>query len=612
MRIHVLTRVLLVFGFFSWLHSPLPASAQQAFWTETLLDSFATGAGVEAFDVEFYTDAENDGSIILARATENFALDKSAVDNNANDASAVLDDNISTFWTSGTVNDVGYHLIIDLQAVRLVERINILGSILDPTNKRMKGYLIEVSLNQSSWTTVASNDDNQDKDIYTSFDPIQTRYIRITITKSDQLNWTFIGDVQVFGSGYSSAGYYNSKVKDLGQVVNFSYASWRSEIPPDTYLNLQFRTDSLEVIGEQVVIEDSTILAHGRVVAGFERISNAPGDTVYVRDVDYSIDYTTGVIKRISTRIGFGTTLRVDYRVWSNWSPEYSDAEGVLFAVVEPRQFVQYRVNLRTFSLDTPRLDEITLHYSTAPVAYKAEGTVTPAEVEILKPAKLTFRFDLQFEAANLGCDTVKIAVPSLAKVTEIRWQGQPLSSSEYVDLTTNKEICIAFDLPVFEIPTATLEIDFNITLFSSENDFPALILSETTPLNPQFVEQSGVGWHVSTTGIPEAPLVSVEIKPNPFSPNGDGIFDEATISFFVAKISTAKLLTVKVFDLNGDVLRTLRDELAPAGPPEPDIIWDGRDEWGSLVLPGPYLLQVRLRTDSGDEVRTKIVTVAY
>ena len=109
-----------------------------------------------------------------------------------------------------------------------------------------------------------------------------------------------------------------------------------------------------------------------------------------------------------------------------------------------------------------------------------------------------------------------------------------------------------------------------------------------------------------------KAPLVSVEIKPNPFSPNGDGIFDEATISFFVAKISTAKLLTVKVFDLNGDVLRTLRDELAPAGPPEPDIIWDGRDEWGSLVLPGPYLLQVRLRTDSGDEVRTKIVTVAY
>jgi hypothetical protein len=302
----------------------------------------------------------------------------------------------------------------------------------------------------------------------------------------------------------------------------------------------------------------------------------------------------------------------MSYRVWSDWSPEYREGADVLFKVLEPRQYIQYRVNLSTLSLETPRLDEISIDYSTAPVAFKAEASVSPTEVEILKPALLTYKVDFQFNNSDLGCDTIKITTPSLAKVEEIRLSGQAVTTSEYIDLSTSKELCLVFVQPIKQIPTVDLEIDFTITLFSSENIFPSTILSSGTPINPQFVEESQYTWHVGTSGIPEAPLVSTEIKPNPFSPNGDGIFDQTTISFYVAKISTPKSLTVRVFDLNGTMLRNLRDETVPAGPPEPDIIWDGRDESGSLVLPGPYLIQIRLKTDSGDEVITKIVTVIY
>jgi hypothetical protein len=587
-------------------------NAQNITWTESLLDSFQTGLGIETFDVEFYADDQNDGAIILARATENFALNKTALDNKDADASAILDGNISTFWTSGTVNDIGYYIIIDLKAVRLVERVNILGSILDPLNKRVKGYLLEVGLDRSSWTTVASNDNNTDQDIFINFEPVQTRYVRITITKSDQLNWTFIGDVEIYGSGHASAGYYISKTKDLGQVVNFEQAHWQAEIPPETELTLQFRTDSTEVMDEQVIIEDTTFIATIPVVPGSEMITNLAKDTLFVRNFDYTIDYKTGKIIRTSLRIGYGVSLLVTYRGWGEWSPEYQDGNGVLFQVIEPRQYVQYKANLRTLSLETPKLNEISIEYSTAPVAHRAEGSTRPSEVVILKPTRLTYRLDFQFDEFDSGCDTLRVSVPSAAKVQEIRLQDQPLPELDYVDLSTTRMIVVAFAQSIKVVPSAELEVDFDITLFLSENNFPATIHSTATPANPQYVEESPLGWFVGTTGIPEKPLVSVEVKPNPFSPNGDGVFDQTTISFYVAKIAITRLLSVKIFNLNGDLVRILREELAPAGPPEPQITWDGRNTSGSLVLPGPYLVQVRLQTDAGDEVVTKTVVVAY
>jgi hypothetical protein len=179
-----------------------------------------------------------------------------------------------------------------------------------------------------------------------------------------------------------------------------------------------------------------------------------------------------------------------------------------------------------------------------------------------------------------------------------------------FEDFSDREKIKVGFSQPIVADSSATLEIDFTTTLFFSENEYPAQIISNGTPDNPQFVEQGDSTWTVNTIGIPTGTLVSVQAKPNPFSPNGDGLFDETIISYFVAKIAYPQPVSIKIYDLSGDKIRTLRDQRDPAFFYE--IPWDGRDDSGDLVLPGVYIYQVRVTTDSGTEVVTKTITVQY
>jgi flagellar hook assembly protein FlgD len=101
-----------------------------------------------------------------------------------------------------------------------------------------------------------------------------------------------------------------------------------------------------------------------------------------------------------------------------------------------------------------------------------------------------------------------------------------------------------------------------------------------------------------------------VTAVPNPFSPNGDGVFDYTNIKFFAAKLTLPRRISVKIYNLEGDLIKVLIDESNPARPY--NVSWNGTDRNGNLVRPGIYIYQVRVHTDLGDEVVTKTVTVAY
>ena len=55
--------------------------------------------------------------------------------------------------------------------------------------------------------------------------------------------------------------------------------------------------------------------------------------------------------------------------------------------------------------------------------------------------------------------------------------------------------------------------------------------------------------------------------------------------------------LVVKVFNLRGELVRTLLDEARPAGPTA--VIWDGTDGRGRAVASGVYFYEAR----TGDRV---------
>ena len=104
--------------------------------------------------------------------------------------------------------------------------------------------------------------------------------------------------------------------------------------------------------------------------------------------------------------------------------------------------------------------------------------------------------------------------------------------------------------------------------------------------------------------------LVSnIRIGPNPFTPNGDGINDEMTVSLDVQRLVTPKPVRLEIFDLSGRRLHLIERELASGGYSQQ---WDGRDDNGQLVPPGIYILSISTDADDAGKAQPHIVSVAY
>ena len=98
-------------------------------------------------------------------------------------------------------------------------------------------------------------------------------------------------------------------------------------------------------------------------------------------------------------------------------------------------------------------------------------------------------------------------------------------------------------------------------------------------------------------------------VGPNPFSPNGDGINDQMTISFDVQRLLTPKQVQLEVFDLNGRRLRSIELMLSSGGYARQ---WDGRSDSGQIVPPGIYVLRIETDADDAGGALMRTIAVAY
>ncbi|MBD3425208.1 MAG: hypothetical protein GF417_12295 [Candidatus Latescibacteria bacterium] len=109
-----------------------------------------------------------------------------------------------------------------------------------------------------------------------------------------------------------------------------------------------------------------------------------------------------------------------------------------------------------------------------------------------------------------------------------------------------------------------------------------------------------------------------VTFSPNPFSPNGDGVYDETSISFFLTEEAT---VTIEIFDIEGNRVRRLIEREPYTAEDSRDnqprrvtgIIWDGRNNMGGTVPFGIYICRFTVTYQMGGGTRTirKNVAVA-
>lgn len=447
----------------------------------------------------------------------------------------------------------GSSLRIDLQAIRVVNRVVMRTFPNNSPNFRVRGYSIFVGLDTLTMKKVKQVAENELATTNDFFDPDTARYVQIVVDRQDPsltnpFSTTF-GEIEVYGIGYLSRGRFTSRVRDAGQQVNWGTAGWRAVTPPGTMVTMQFRT----------------------------------GDVPTVNNT------------------------------WSEWSPEVFTPDS-LFEVFEPRRYLQYRINLYTFSTETPRVEEATVRYDTTLVAQNARASLNPQVTQILKDVQVRYDINVEASSRSTGIDTVVIFTDLPVLVSGVTIDGQ--HANHRVDFRTGR---VVISLATTLNRSSTLSVFLRFTPFLLENRFPSMIISKANPSNPQRVNTTVSGgtesWTLLTTGVPEQIIVEAQADPNPFTPNGDGLNDQTYISFFISNLVERRPVRITIYDVTGRVVRTLLDiqSAASAFVERAAIPWDGRDDDGKLLPPGLYIYQIFIEVDGlNPAVVTKTIGLAY
>ena len=185
-------------------------------------------------------------------------------------------------------------------------------------------------------------------------------------------------------------------------------------------------------------------------------------------------------------------------------------------------------------------------------------------------------------------------------------------SSSEAIGSRIKTIVLKAFDADFHELSDATFRKPIEMTIgFPSQptkslKRIPQLFYSDgamTHQIGGR-IKDNAITARVNHLGTFEI-VLSESVKnriargwaaPNPFTPNGSGDETDRTI-FHVATRDNNVQFTIKIFDLNGRLVRTLENN---------NNVWDGRDEHGRVVEGGLYIYQIR----ADEEVITGTVIV--
>ncbi len=226
-----------------------------------------------------------------------------------------------------------------------------------------------------------------------------------------------------------------------------------------------------------------------------------------------------------------------------------------------------------------------------------------------------------QFRRLHLADDQFVVGFPTIRPADDGQVRDAQVKirfRSRVIDFRTN------FSASVF-LDTLVADVERNFT----SNGILGIAGSESAPdtlalFLPQRVEGSDIVDFVETDQLTDRNSLAVtadisqqsdnlvsnfKIEPNPFTPNGDGINDEMTVTFDVQRLLTPRPVRLEVFDLNGRRLHLIERALSSGGYSQR---WDGRDDGGYIVPPGLYILRISTEADDAGAARTRLVSVAY
>ena len=188
--------------------------------------------------------------------------------------------------------------------------------------------------------------------------------------------------------------------------------------------------------------------------------------------------------------------------------------------------------------------------------------------------------------------------------------EGQPLDQAAYNTLPRNEKGSIVATGELVRVRFKAKVILNGSTIDASIRDASGPAIWQQVDAGDATLLREGSSMSIA---VPLSPRVvrDVETSPNPFTPNADGINDRMQIRFTMGNLNTDREVRVEIFDLGG---RSLWRKVQ-MGFGEQSVVWEGRDDAGTIVPPGLYLCKIRVDVDAveaTDTVDYRVIAVAY
>ena len=178
---------------------------------------------------------------------------------------------------------------------------------------------------------------------------------------------------------------------------------------------------------------------------------------------------------------------------------------------------------------------------------------------------------------------------------------GEPLTQAQYDGLTSSRRDVVIGDGDLIRMRFASRIFVQGSNLIVAVRSTNAADLWQEAQAQDVTSLKPGRTLEIQALGAQKV-VDEVEVAPNPFTPNDDGINDQTEIKFTLFKLHEARPVTLSLFRLDGQRVRQMTVDAAGGLV---TMVWDGRDDVGKLVMPGLYVATINaaiiVAGDAGD-----------
>ncbi len=414
-----------------------------------------------------------------------------------------------------------------------------------------------------------------------------------------------IAEIEVLGPGFVPDASYIADMIEFDRSATLGEITWSGRRDPKA--RVQIRTRS----GKDPQPDVYWDIRGAQQTLAVIRSTNQQG--VELSSKEYKQKYD-----KLTPNIQGGVTY--DTQNWSFWSEPYVfESPGTDIFSPGPRKFFQIKVDFVSFGQDGGKIDYLQFKVSPTPAASTLVGEIFPVEVEIAKPVQFTYFINSEIRVGDTGFDSVEILTPfGVTSVDSLRIDGINIKREDFTLML--REDGFEVKLPrkmEIEDSGSLIEIVFSAPVLVVRNTFfnGRVFDSDLTHEVRQRIKEGNAADEIDSdilsviTSLDAPLLTSVEVTPDPFTPNGDGINDKLKISYGLLKVTAPVPVSVDIYDLSGLLIKNVYSGVDPAGAY--DRSWDGRGSGDNLVPPGIYLYRISVEA-SLEEFESGSVSVVY